>query len=139
VISFYCIKGLLAEKLGGKDSIDKYLCALVLMYRLKGDPRGRGTIGHPIFMFLGWRLGLQARLLGKTLEAEYFDELFDCALVSGAKCELTAAQETLDQLDHSQFLYDFQNSKHSDTRSRFDHLLILMSKLTKDFGLTSHL
>jgi hypothetical protein len=111
VISFYCIKGLLAEKLGGKDSIDKYLCALVLMYRLKGDPRGRGTIGHPIFMFLGWRLGLQARLLGKTLEAEYFDELFDCALVSGAKCELTAAQETLDQLDHSQFLYDFQNSK----------------------------
>ena len=82
--------------------------ALILCYRFRGDPRGRGTLGHPLLMFLSWRLGLHTRLAGTILDAEYFDELFDSALLSGAESHITMYQHILDKLPIDQF---FDNSK----------------------------
>jgi len=73
---------ILSESKSFSECEQSYTIALLILHKLYGDPRGRGTLAAPWELFITWRLSILARLQGRTHDAEYSEELFDASLLS---------------------------------------------------------
>ena len=79
VIMTHIFIGLLFEKKSLIESEQNYMLSLILIHKLYGDPRGRGSITTPLELFITSRLSILARIQGKIQDAEYSEEIFDSA------------------------------------------------------------
>lgn len=60
-----------------------YLTAMICIFQLYGDPRGRGNIGIPYTLLLSWKLSLLSISEDKKLhDSEFAEEIFDACLKS---------------------------------------------------------
>ena len=59
-----------------------YLTALLCLFQIFGDPRGRGNFSAPYMLFVTWKLGLLPISVEnrKVYDAEFSEELFDSTL-----------------------------------------------------------
>ncbi len=58
-----------------------YLTAMICLFQLYGDPRGRGNYAIPYSLFLSWKLSLLSLAEDKKIhDSEFAEELFDGAL-----------------------------------------------------------
>ena len=64
------------------ESEKSYLTALICLFHMIGDPRGRGNHSHPIMLLPMWKLGLLSLCTEnrKTYDSEFAEELFDATL-----------------------------------------------------------
>ena len=71
------------------ESEKSYLTALICLFQLIGDPRGRGNFSIPFMLLVTWKLSLMSLCLEnrKVHDAEFSEELFDATL-----CNLTNHQ-----------------------------------------------
>lgn len=61
-----------------------YLTALICLFNLLGDPRGRGNLSSPIMLLPCWKLSLLSLCIEnrKVHDSEFSEELFDATLVN---------------------------------------------------------
>ena len=60
-----------------------YLTAMICLFQIHGDPRGRGNFTMPYSLFLSWKLSLLSLAEDKKLhDSEFAEELFDATLQS---------------------------------------------------------
>lgn len=90
LISVYLLGGMLLEDASLEDAEQQYAIALLLCNKAYGDPRGRGCRGRPVQLFLAWRLSMLTRLQDKLIDAEFAEEIYDCALLGLGKHEMNA-------------------------------------------------
>lgn len=64
------------------ESEKSYLTALICLFNIVGDPRGRMSSSLPFMLLLTWKLGLLSLSIEnrKVHDAEFSEELFDAAL-----------------------------------------------------------
>jgi hypothetical protein len=64
------------------ESEKSNLTALICMFHLVGDPRGRGNYSVPMMLLCTWKLSLLALCTEnrKVHDSEFAEELFDSAL-----------------------------------------------------------
>jgi len=86
--------GILSESKSLAECEQSYTIALLIIHKLYGDPRGRGTLSVPWELFISWRLSILSRLQGRIHDAEYSEELFDASLLSLAENQVNAHCKT---------------------------------------------
>lgn len=64
------------------ESEKSYLTALICIFQLIGDPRGRGNFSNPLMLLITWKLSLMSLSMEnrKVHDAEFSEELFDASL-----------------------------------------------------------
>lgn len=59
-----------------------YIAALMCLFQIYGDPRGRGNIAVPYALFFAWKLTLLSLAESKKVhDSEMAEELFDATLM----------------------------------------------------------
>jgi len=82
ILSFFTWGGILCENGNPGQSENSYAIALIMLFRLYGDPRGRHNRGVPYEMLVSWKLAQIARAESRTHDAFLADEIFDAAFMS---------------------------------------------------------
>lgn len=83
-IMLLVVKGILEEAQNvyyGRGCTKWYSIALCMLHRLIGDPRSREGMGHPINVFISWRLGLVAMMEDDDFSDQSMDSYFDHSLI----------------------------------------------------------
>lgn len=88
LITSQIIDGLSFEELQHDDSVfpieaeRSYLSALLGLFQIIGDPRGRGNSSTPLMLLVTWKLSLLSLSIEnrKVHDAEFAEELFDACL-----------------------------------------------------------
>lgn len=64
------------------ESEKSYLTALICLFHLTGDPRGRGNLSLPCMLLVTWKLSVLSLCVEnrKTHDSEFAEELFDAVL-----------------------------------------------------------
>ena len=92
------------------ESEKSYLTALICLFQIVGDPRGRGNFSVPYMLLVTWKLSLLSLSIEnrKVHDAEFAEELFDATL-----CNL---------LNHKTHFRNHQNEKLSRVIIQQDRL-----------------
>jgi hypothetical protein len=84
IICIQILTGLYFEEKRDQLSIEaekSYLTAMICIFQLYGDPRGRGNFTMPYSVFLSWKLSLLSLSEDKKLhDSEFAEELFDASM-----------------------------------------------------------
>lgn len=96
------------------ESEKSYLTALLCLFQMFGDPRGRGNFSVPYMLLVSWKLGLLPISIEnrKVYDAEFSEELFDstlCNLINHKALFRRHQNVKLDRAIYSQELINRQN------------------------------
>lgn len=113
------------------------MASLTICLRLYGDPRGRGSFGVPIMLFLTWRIGLISRALKRIIDAEVADMLFDATLYTLESQQLTKYQDFYKKLEGSQ-LFGNGSEIWSEGEIKLANRMMYISNLEEGIGEIYH-
>ena len=73
--------GILSEKRNYAEAEQHFIMAILVIHKLYGDPRGRGSNVIPWELFITLKLSIMLRSQNKIQDAEYIEEIYDATFL----------------------------------------------------------